>query len=180
MSSELKSFEFSKPAGQKKKALLDEPVKEQPVPLKETARDELKEPEKKEEDKPKSKYEQTELLAIFDEIIFSGEYAETVSIKGKLNIVFRTRTAKETEEIAQSLDSLGANLFATLEQKRSILNLTYSMVKYQTKDLLLLKKAEREEFIGRLPGPVIAALINALARFDEKVFEACREAEESF
>src|ERR1700739_1058907 len=175
MSSELKSFEFTKPAGNKKRALLEEPKAETPVAIEPEVK--AQEPEA---EKPASKYNQTELLAIFDEIIFSGEYKENVLVKGKLHVTFRTRTAQETQEITNILDAMGANLFSTLEQKRATLSLQYSLMRYGPKDLSTLKKSEKEEFLGRLPSAVSFALINALSRFDEKVFEACKEAEENF
>jgi hypothetical protein len=179
MSSELKSFEFTKPAGNKKRALLEDTKPEAPA-VSEPVDKESEATSKTLKEEVKSKYSQTELLAIFDEIIFSGEYTENIVIKGKLHVTFRTRTSQETEEMSQILDSMGANLFSTLEQKRAMLSLQYSLMRYGPKDLSTLKKPEKEEFLGRLPSAVTFALINALSKFDEKVFEACQEAAENF
>jgi hypothetical protein len=126
------------------------------------------------------KYSEDELSRIFDEIIFSDSYSEEVVIKGKLRVNFRTRTAGEIAEITKKLDATSANLVATLAEARSLMNLHYALTSYQGKDLSSLKQEDREKFINNLSGPVIGALINALAKFDYKVFEACRDGEENF
>lgn len=137
-------------------------------------------PTETEVETPKSAYDKEEMLRIFDEIIFSGEYIEHVKIRGKLNVGFRTRTAAELEEISLVVDSMTANLITTLNERRSILNLQYALVSYQGKDLKGLKTEDRAKFVRNLPGPVIGALLQALMKFDEKIFEACREGEENF
>lgn len=128
----------------------------------------------------KSKYDKDELLAIFDEIIFSGEYTEDVVIKERLKVAFRTRTTGEIEDITRLVDNTQANLVATLNEKRTILNLQYALTHYQGRDLKSLKVEDRAKFLKGLPAPVIGALIGALVKFDDKVFEACREGEENF
>lgn len=142
------------------------------------------EPEKTQEAKASAtdtpQYDQEELLRIFDEVIFSGEYAEDVTIRNRLKVRFRTRTSGEVDEITRIVDSTQANLLATLDQKRSVLNLQYSLISYQGKNLAGLKVEDRAKFISAIPGPIIGALLIALAKFDNKVFEACREGEENF
>ena len=131
-------------------------------------------------EKDSDKYSKEELLGIFDEIIFSGEYTESVTIKNRLKVSFRTRTTGEIEDITTLVDGTQANLVATLNEKRTILNLQYALTSYQGKDLKTLKVEDRAKFIKGLPAPVIGALIGALVKFDDKVFEACREGEENF
>ena len=137
--------------------------------------------EKEKEDKPvKPKYNKDELLAIFDEVIFQGEYVEDVTIRGKLKVQFRTRTAEEIEQISKVIDSTSFNLISTMNESRMVLNLQYALTFYQGRDLSALKVEDRAKFIKKLPGPVIAVLIDALFRFDDKVAEACKEVEGNF
>lgn len=185
--SELKSFEFAKgtSASAKRKGTLDA----QPDATKLVAAaqndNEVSQKEKaatKEESTEETKptYDPEMLAAIFDDLMFQGEYTENIKVKDKLLVTLRTRTSEESEEIAIALDTLGANLFTTLEQKRSLLNLQYSLVRYHNKDLSGLSKTDKAKFLGQLPTPVIVALVNELAKFDEKVFAALKEGEESF
>lgn len=134
---------------------------------------------KKDEDKA-PKYDPDDLAVIFDEIIFSGEYTETQIIRGKLNVVFRTRTADELREINRIVDGTQAVFSNTLDGIRSLLQLQYALVMYQGKDLRGMKSDERSKFIGKIPGPIVGALLLALGRFDNKVFAACKDGEENF
>lgn len=129
---------------------------------------------------PKPEWAAEELLQIFDDIIFAGEYSEDVSIKGRLKIRFRTRSTKEVETISRILDSSSLNLIQTMEEARFLLHLQYSLVNYNGKDLEGMKVDERAIFIRSLPGPVIGLLMGALDKFDRKVFAACKETEENF
>lgn len=136
------------------------------------------ETKKVEEKKPEFSAE--ELAALFDEIMFQGEYSEEMKIKGKLSITFRTRTAEETLSISKSIDGIQANLITTINEHRAILNLGYSITNYQGKDLSKTSIDDRLTFIKKLPIPIIASLSDALIKFDRKVELACREAEENF
>lgn len=128
----------------------------------------------------KPQFDQNELAKIFDEIIFSGVYSEQVVIKGKLRITLRTRTAEETEEITSKIDATAANLISTLNEKKAVLNIYYAMTSYQGKDIGMMKLEEREKFVNRIPAPIIGAIVNALTKFDTKVYEACKDGEENF
>ncbi|HET8686716.1 MAG TPA: hypothetical protein VFM18_08635 [Methanosarcina sp.] len=132
------------------------------------------------ENKGKPKYNPDELAAIFDEILFNQEYSEEVTIRGKLKVVFRTRSADEMREINQVVDSTQAVFSTTLDGVRSFLQLQYSLSFYHGKDLRSLKNEDKAKFIGNLPSPVVAALLMELGKFDEKVYAACKEAEENF
>jgi len=126
------------------------------------------------------KYDPDELARIFDEIIFSGEYSEDVTVRGKLRVRFRTRTAEEIEQISAVVDATKANLVSTLAEKRAVLNLQYGLAMFQGKDLRSLSVEDRAKFVKRLPGPVIGALLTALNDFDAKVYAACQDGEENF
>jgi hypothetical protein len=137
--------------------------------------------EVKVEDKPaKPEYDENELLAIFDEIIFSGEYTEKVSIRGKLNITLRTRTAEEVSKITSKIDLTPSNLISTANERRALMNLHFALVEYQGKDISKAKAEDREKFINSLPAPVIGTLLISLDRFDRKVYKACEVGEENF
>jgi len=125
-------------------------------------------------------YPEEELLRVFDEILFSNEYSETFSIRGRMEVTFRTRTAKEVQDIDKSLDSLGASLISTVENLRSFKHLERALVSYNGKDLSTLRVSEKESFVQALPGPIIGALLITLAKFDHKIGMACRVGEQNF
>ena len=128
----------------------------------------------------KPEFNPEELLAIFDEIMFNGEYKEDIKIKNKLGITFITRTVEQTLEISKKVDVFQANLISTVSEQRAVLNLAYSLLNYNGKDLTKANIDQRLDFIKKLPVPIIAALSDALAKFDKKVDAACKEAEENF
>ena len=125
-------------------------------------------------------YSKEELLKIFDELIFSGDYSETFRIRDKLSFTLRARTAEEINEIQQVIDSANLKLISSVETMRSFMNLQYALIAYNGNDLSMLKLDERKKFVERLPGVIIGALINQMARFDHKVAKACEEGEANF
>jgi hypothetical protein len=125
-------------------------------------------------------YKKEELMAVFDQLIFEGEFKEESTIKGKLKVEFRSRTAEETMEISKFLDSAEYKLLTTMQEQRAFLNLNKSLVKYQGRDLTTISNDEKGKFIRRLPTSILASLADSLAEFDRKVDLACREAEEGF
>lgn len=131
---------------------------------------------------PKSEpqYDPAELLAIFDSILFEGRYTEDVLIKGKLKVTFRSRSASETSEITKEIDGQQFNLISALQERRAFLNLVYSLERYNGQNIGGAKIEERKKFIGDLPAVVVAALSEALYKFDAKTDAACREGEENF
>lgn len=130
---------------------------------------------------PKLKeYKSEELLKVFDELIFQGEYTEEQTIRGKLKVTFRSRSAEETMEISKTLDNMDFKLLSTMQEQRAFLNLAKSLTLYQGRDLEKLKADEKIQFIKRLPTSILGALADALAEFDRKVDLACREADANF
>ncbi len=119
----------------------------------------------------KDEFDKAELLAIFDEMIFSGEYKEDVTIKGKLKVTFRARSANDSSQFS---------LMATITEQRAFLNLIYSMTAYAGKNHEKVEIKERREMIGKLPAVIIGALSEALVKFDQKMDAACREGEANF
>lgn len=131
-------------------------------------------------DANKPQYDKAELLAIFDEMIFQGEYQEEVTIKGKLKVTFRARSANDITAISRELDGSQFSLMATITEQRAFLNLIYSMIAYAGKNYEKVEIKERREMIGKLPAVVIGALSEALVKFDQKMDAACREGEANF
>ena len=126
------------------------------------------------------KFTEEELMTIFDEIIFSGEYEEVVTIKGKLKVTFRARSAEDTVAISKDIDAKNFTLISTLQEHRSLLNLAYSMIGYAGRDLKSVTIEDRKKTINKLPAVVVGAVSEALTRFDFKISEACKSAEENF
>lgn len=129
---------------------------------------------------PASKYSKEELLAIFDEILFSGEYIEQVTIKGKLKVSFRTRTVEDTTEISKVIDASSSNLISTVQEKRAVLNMVYSLASYNGKDLTQSTIEDRQKFVNKLPAVVVSAVSEALRNFDLKTEAAFAEGELNF
>jgi hypothetical protein len=129
-----------------------------------------------------SKYSEEELMVIFDELMFTGEYAEDILIRGKLPVTLRTRTAGEVRKITMELDKDSGNstLLATINERRSLLTLRYALSSYGSTDLSGMNAEDKEGFISKLPAPVIGALMVELAKFDSKVYEACKAGEGNF
>ena len=128
----------------------------------------------------KPEFPPEELLRIFDEIIFSGEYRESFTIKDKLPVTFRTRTAEEISEIQQYIDGSRSNLISTVDNIRSLMNLQYALVNYRGYDLSMKKMDEKSAYIKALPGPIVGMLLTLLSKFDYKIAVACKEGEENF
>jgi hypothetical protein len=127
----------------------------------------------------KSKYDKEELLGIFDSIMFEGEHRETVTIKGKLKVGFKTRSAASTAEISKDIDNKQFNLMSTMHEYRALLSIAHSITGYNDKDLSNTSLETRIAFLEKLPTVVVSALSNALVDFDMKT-EAALAEQESF
>jgi hypothetical protein len=128
----------------------------------------------------KPKWTKEELYAVFDTLLFQGEYTETTTIKGKLPITLRSRSAEETLKISREIDNTPYNLVSTVQEHKAMLNLSYSLVNYSGKELSALGQEATYKFINKLPIFIVSVLIDTLANFDSKVEMACREGEENF
>lgn len=132
---------------------------------------------------PARKFDQEKLLRIFDEILFNGEYAEEHVIKGRLKITLRSRSTGDMGAITNKMDDhiKNAGTVISVAQKNSLLNMCYSLVKYNGKDLSTLDPlTTRLAFIEKIPAPIMDAMISCLSKFDEEITEACKEGEENF
>lgn len=128
----------------------------------------------------KPKWTPEELLVIFDEMIFSGEYVEDVTVRGKLKVTFRSRSAEDISAISRELDGKNYTLINTMQEERALLNLAYSLVAYSGRDLKNTTIEERRKLVARLPAVMVEALSNALYQFDQKIAAACEEGESNF
>ena len=128
----------------------------------------------------KIEYDPKELEAIFDEILFNGDYYEDVTIKGKLVVKFKSRTTKDVSDITATADSLKFNMFSSLAEYRALQNLSRSLMAYNGRDLSGLKVEERLAFINKLNATVTGILLDKLSEFDAKVYQACKDGEENF
>lgn len=126
------------------------------------------------------KYSEAELLQIFDTMLFEGSYSESITIRGRLKISFRTRTADEMQKVTHEIDGTSAVLMATVVERRNLLNLYYALTHYQGKDISRLSYEDRVTYINKLPAPVVGMMMVALFNFDSKVAEATKEGEENF
>ena len=126
------------------------------------------------------KHSPDELAEIFDKILFEGEYTEEIKIRNKLVVVFKSRSAKETQAISLEIDSKNFTLYMTAQEHRALLNLASSLVNYAGKDLSKVTAEDRKTFVGKLPTSVVAKLSEELVKFDLKVDAACRDSEENF
>lgn len=129
------------------------------------------------EELQKPKYKKEDLLVIFDELMFSGEYREDIKIKNKLNITFVTRSAAATAEITRELDNKKLNLLSSMQEFRALLCICQSLVRYGDKDLSVLSPENRRSFIEKLPSVVVSAISNALVDFDIKTDAALNESD---
>ncbi len=125
-------------------------------------------------------YSPEELLTIFDEIIFSGTYTEDVTIRGKLKLTFRSRTAEDASAISKDIDDSQFKLFSTLNERRALLQIAYSLVSYAGKDLSKVSIAERIAYVNKLPAALVASISDELVEFDRKVNLACQEGDLNF
>lgn len=126
------------------------------------------------------KYEDSELEAVFDALMFDGSYVETVKVGRRLSATFRSRTGKQVREVMALLDRQGFQMGITMESFRSLYSLAQSLQEINGSDISgedLTRKIER---IEDLPSAVVAALISKLVLFEMKVEAAVRHGEENF
>lgn len=153
-------------------------IKAPPEPKAPTPSEEGKE-NKDSTKKEDPKFSEEELMKIFDDLIFGKEYQETVYIRPNFPVTFRTRTSAEYDEIQRALDASGFNLMSSVENLRSVRNLTYALVDIKG-STLPLAVSDKEKFVQDLPGPVIGLLLDRLSKFDYKVMMACKSGDENF
>lgn len=148
------------------------------APVKTQEKVEDKAVETAEEKKPE--FSPEELLEVFDAIMFEGCYEEDVTIRGKLKVRFKSKSAKDVTDISRKLDSQTFNLVSTLQEQRAFLSLVHGMISYNNRDLSEIPLDKRAEFLEKLPSAVVATLSDSINKFDRKVDLACVEGEQNF
>lgn len=126
------------------------------------------------------KYSDSELEAVYDALMFEGNYTEEVSVGKRIKAVFRTRNGKDARESMLFIDKMGLNMGITVESLRGLYNLAQSTISINGSDIsgeTLDKKIERIEV---LPTAIISRLMYELSKFDIKVQQAVSHGEENF
>lgn len=126
------------------------------------------------------KYDEGQLLAIFDDLIFQDGYSEELNIRGRFPVTLRTRTGEEYEKIASELDKVEIKTMLAYENMASMLNLCFAVSVYNGKNLDRLDFEERLKIIKKLPSPILSLLSSELHKFDRKVEAACKVGKENF
>lgn len=148
--------------------------------LRELVSEESKKDEPKKEGDKKPEFDENELMAIFDAMLTQSEYTEVVNIGKRLRVVWRTRTTGEANAITKIIDSAGFATFVAAQNHSNVLNMSYSIVGFNGKDLRSSKVSDRKAFLESLPEPIIVMLANSLAKFDFKVAKATEVGQENF
>lgn len=125
-------------------------------------------------------YDETELDAIFDALMFDNAYTEEVKIGGRLNITLKTRSGKDVRDVVERLDKSRYQMGLTMESMRALCNLVQSTVVVNGKDISGETFDKKLDLIEGMPSAVIGAMIAALVKFDMKVEAAVAHGEENF
>ncbi len=142
--------------------------------------DSKKESAEEQEKEKKPEFSTDELLAIFDSMLTQGEYTEMRELNKKLRVVWRTRTTGEANNITKIIDSAGFNTFMAAQNHSNVLNMTYSLVAFNGKDMRGMKPNDRKAFLESLPEPIIVMLAGSLSKFDYKVAKATEVGQANF
>jgi len=128
---------------------------------------------------------------ILDSILQTGYWQKSYSLfNNRLVVEFRTRSAGDTNRVAQALDNIRTNDPNVIQQTVGMVTLACSLVKYNNNILPVAKanatQAEKEDiYIQRrnfcsdtIAGPVLPVILQALSDFDSKVYAALSEGAE--
>lgn len=125
-------------------------------------------------------YDEAELDAIFDALMFDNSYTEEVKIGGRLSITLKTRSGKDARDVVERLDKSRYQMGLTMESMRALCNLVQSTVVVNGKDISGETFDKKLDLIEEMPSAVIGAMIKALISFDMKVEAAVAHGEENF
>lgn len=126
------------------------------------------------------KYEDAELEAVFDALMFEGRYTEEVKVGKRVKVVFQSRNGKESSDVTRRLDKMGLNMGLTVESFRALLNLTYSLQVINGRDISGETFEKKIDIVEALPAAVLNSLIGKLVTFEMKIEAAVRHGEENF
>lgn len=117
---------------------------------------------------------EAEANAIFDDVINKGYYQETYLIRGK-PVVLRTRSYEDHIRSLGAIEIHSPKFQATQEELQARHNLAASLVEWNGKVYKPGANSDKEfletmEAVRRMPTPVYTMLLNALVKFDAKMF----------
>lgn len=141
---------------------------------------------KEEEKKKEPEFKKEDLLRIFDEIMFEGEYTELVKLTDKHSVEFRSRTMKEQMDVSRRLDKMDFRTPNAVIAHLTAMNMAYSMVGLNGKDFKKLppfskdKETSRMDEVLKLPPQLVQRLSEALNKFDRKIDAAMEEGIKNF
>lgn len=112
--------------------------------------------------------------AVFDDVLTKGYYQETFTIRGK-PLVLRTRSYDDHVRSLAAVEMQSPKFQATQEELQARHNLAASLVEWNGTTYKFGKDSDKEfyatmEAIRRMPVPVYTLLLNALVKFDAKMF----------
>lgn len=112
--------------------------------------------------------------AIFDDVMTKGYYQETFTIRGK-PLVLRTRAYEDHVRSLGAVELQSPKFQATQEELQARHNLAASLVEWNGVVYKHGKDSDKEfyqtlEALRRMPVPIYTLLINALVKFDAKMF----------
>ena len=132
-----------------------------------------------EEKAEQSKYPQADLLAIFDKLVFEGEYQEEFKGRG-LKLTLRSRSGDDAINISRAVDKFEGKTFMTVQTYANMLTLAHSLVSFNGKAFGPKDTAAKYKFLLTLPDPILVLLIDKLKDFDEKIGLAIAEGRKNF
>lgn len=112
--------------------------------------------------------------SIFDDVLTKGYYQETFLIRGK-TLVLRTRSYDDHVRSLGAVEVQSPKFQATQEELQARHNLAASLIEWNGTVYKHGKDADKEFYqtmdaLKRMPIPVYTLLLNALVKFDAKMF----------
>lgn len=143
--------------------------------------DEVDTAKKKEaEDKDKyAPYSVSELLNIYDSIVFDNSFDKLYSMRG-IKFSLRTRSSSSIIKVNQALDNLKAQSVNTYQTYSNYLMLAASLKSYGTSDFEEGNLKGAYDYLITLPTPVIDILLVKLNEFDHMISLALQAGRENF
>jgi len=119
-----------------------------------------------------------EMLVIFDSLMTTGKYEETVALgKRGGKVTWRTRTSVESDAIMRMVDNQGFSTPVAASSAYRKASILVALVNYRGTDLPPVDREglpKRRAFLDKLPQEFVTFLEQSLAQFDNKVAEAVR------
>lgn len=135
---------------------------------------------------------QGEARAILDAVLFNDYYEETLEVARGVMATLRTRTYTDTQRMLRMVEAEAPQIPTHYNDILARCNVAASLVEYNKKRFSMpirtedmtrdaFRKLEEEafqdrlEYVMNLPTPVMAKLMNMVAKFDNKIFAVFEE-----